>query len=204
MQIPSDKTRQISSDLALKILNSGTENGKPSQSVTRSSQSPSVSSGTLGASKSQANVAAAWTHNLPPVSGPAGTQQVWTQTPRLDVTSTSFKDYLAGAQEKAKEWCSYSGEVLDALNAGTLTIESPETNAWDIDFVDKDGTTIGWTMAYDEKAWRDFLEDHVARDENGNYARTASGAYLDKATGQSADMGQIGGNFYYMTWPTPE
>jgi hypothetical protein len=205
MQIASEKTRQVSSDLALKILNSDSEQTVPSDAKTaQSQQSSSPSSIAPEMPKSQANVTASWMRNLAAEIGlPAGYKQVWTQPSRLDVTSDSFKDYLRGAQETAKGWSPYAGEIIDALDAGTLTIESPETNPWDIAFYHEDGREAGYAMKYDDEVWMDFLNDHLARDENGNYARTASGAYIDKATGQSADMGQIGGNCYYMTWPTP-
>lgn len=206
MQIVSSTTRQLSADLALKVLRSGSDSTDSSQGGNgQTGQSSSSSAKAIEASKSHANVAGSWMQSLAAEIGlPTGTEQVWTQTPPLDMTSSSFKDYLRDTQEAAKGWSPYAGEVIDALNAGTLTIESPETNAWDIAFIDTDGNPSGSAMKYDDEGWMDFLNDHLARDDSGNYLRTASGAYVDKATGQSADMGQIGGNCYYMTWPTPK
>ena len=139
-----------------------------------------------------------------PVKVMTGLKQVWTSAPRIDVSSETFKDFLAGALQDAKQWSTYAAEARDALISGQMTIVSPDTHPYDIAIVDETGRSVGVATSYDDKLWADFLDDHLERDENGQYLLTASGAYVDSATGQSADVGQVGGNCYYMTWPTPE
>lgn len=201
MVIPSANVRLVSSELALKIL-------KPSQTATAETTPRATATTDTSASYApkpgvRSNVSDAWVRNLATETDiPKNLQQVWTAVPPFDVASSSFKDDLRGRLTTSMGWSTYASEQVQALDAGTMTIESPDMNAWDVQLFDTQGQYMGSTGKYDGEGWTDYLNDHLARDGNGNYLRTASGAYVDRATGQSADMGQVGGAVYYMTWPT--
>lgn len=92
-------------------------------------------------------------------------------------------------------------EMLKALKDGTLSVTNPATGET-VTAYDPAGTNSApKTDKGDAKAWNKFLDEHLKRDANGNFAKSADGSYIDAKTGQNAYFGKIDGNHYYFTWP---
>jgi hypothetical protein len=110
----------------------------------------------------------------------------------------------AGTSNGAKQ----AQAMLDALNAGTLTVTDPTNGvsiaAWDpsrADSADSSKTTTGNTpTSIPTTDWNDYLKAHLSRNSDSTLTRTADNSFVDKTTGNEAYFGQVGTEFYYMSW----
>ena len=110
----------------------------------------------------------------------------------------------AGTSNGAKQ----AQAMLDALNAGTLTVTDPTKGvsiaAWDpskADSSDSSKTIEGNTpTSIPTTDWNDYLKEHLSRNSDSTLTRTADNSFVDKTTGNEAYFGQVGTQFYYMSW----
>lgn len=138
----------------------------------------------------------------------AETDDTSTQAPSGDITQASFMTSLKATLEELSKDPSKSTQakaMLEALAAGTLTVSDPtegaKIKAWDVE-ADKT-TTSKPATEITTTGWSDFLKDHLKRDGSA-YAKTTGGAYVDSISGDNAFFGNVGGRYYYLTWPQPK
>jgi hypothetical protein len=207
-------TRLIASQMALQIL---TANPDDSSSQDDSSSMPGSGDISSLPSSSQASLTSI-------LNGMAASQTDTTSASSTvastDITTDSFMALLKQnltATAKKNEDGGQAQAMLDALNNGTLTVNDPingvSITAWDpsaasdTDTTDqattgtgstgKTGTTIPTTD------WNDYLKTHLQRGSNGTFTRASDGSFIDKTTGKEAYFGQVGSQFYYLTWSAP-
>jgi hypothetical protein len=125
-----------------------------------------------------------------------------------DIGSKSFMAALKARLEEMKSTPDgklKAEEMLAAIEAGTLTVTDAENGktikAWDVAAEAEKNTTRKPTENVDASGWSDFLRERLTRGSNATYMLGANGAYLDKATGESAYFGTIGDTYAYLTWP---
>jgi hypothetical protein len=96
--------------------------------------------------------------------------------------------------------------MLAALANGTLTVSDPTSGqsitAWDPDSKDNQDTTSKDATTIDTSDWNDFLNAHLTRGTDGAFDKNSDGSYTDKVTGQESYFGQVGNQFYYISWPS--
>jgi hypothetical protein len=204
-------TRLISAQLALKTLlvddtsDDSSSNSSSSSSSLLSNATNSVSS---LPSQSQASLASL----LNGLSSSDTTSSSSSTPASTDITTASFMTLLkqnltataAGTSNTAKQ----AQAMLDALNAGTLTVTDPTNGvsitAWDpskADSSDSSKTTTGNTpTSIPTTDWNDYLKAHLSRNSDSTLTRTADNSFVDKTTGNEAYFGQVGTEFYYMSW----
>lgn len=91
--------------------------------------------------------------------------------------------------------------MLKALKDGTLTVTNPATGEAVTAYEPEGNKPATKPDKADPKAWNKFLDEHLKRDANGNFVKSADGSYIDAKTGQNAYFDKIDGNYYYFTWP---
>jgi hypothetical protein len=209
-------TRLIASQMALQIL---TANPDDSSSQDDSSSMPGSGDISSLPSSSQASLTSI-------LNGMAASQTDTTSAgsnvASTDITTDSFMALLKQnltATAKKNEDGGQAQAMLDALNNGTLTVNDPingvSITAWDpsaatdtntadqaasttaTSSTGKTGTTIPTTD------WNDYLKTHLERGSNGTFTRASDGSFIDKTTGKEAYFGQVGSQFYYLTWSAP-
>jgi hypothetical protein len=122
-----------------------------------------------------------------------------------DMTSADFMSLLkSNLQTAVKDGDTGQAQaMLDALSAGTLTVTDPTAGqsitAWDPS--DK-ASTAQTATSVSEEDWNDFLKAHLARGSDGSLTHNSDGSYTDKVTGNEAYFGQVGNQYYYITWPS--
>ena len=129
--------------------------------------------------------------------------------PDPDMTSSSFMDLLKQNLQDAVKSEGTGGQaqaMLDALDNGTLTVSDPtkgvSIQAWDVDADSEQGTTSKTGDTIPTSDWNDYLKAHLQRGSDGTFVKNPDGSFIDKTTGNEAYFGQVGSQFYYMTWPS--
>ncbi len=124
-----------------------------------------------------------------------------------DVTSSSFMAMLKKQLEEAAEKEGTEGtahDMLTALENGTLTVSDPtqgiSITAWDVDNPDEADTESKPGTDIDASGWNDFLNAHLKRGDDASFVKQGN-HYVDQVDNSNAYFGQIGSDFYYMTWP---
>ncbi|WFU09371.1 hypothetical protein QA646_00430 [Rhizobium sp. CB3090] len=126
-----------------------------------------------------------------------------------DMTSSSFMDLLKQNLQDAVKSEGKGGQaqaMLDALDNGTLTVSDPtkgvSIQAWDVDADTEQGTTSKTGDTIPTSDWNDFLKAHLERGSDGTFVKNSDGSFVDKTTGNEAYFGQVGSQYYYITWPS--
>jgi hypothetical protein len=92
-------------------------------------------------------------------------------------------------------------EMLKALKDGTLTVTNPASGETVTAYEPDNTKNAPKPDRGDPKAWNKFLDEHLKRDANGSFVKSADGSYIDAKTGQNAYFDKIDGNYFYFTWP---
>lgn len=131
-----------------------------------------------------------------------------------DITSSSFmallKQDLTTTAEGSGDGAKQAQAMLTALAAGTLTVSDPingvSITAWDPS--SSDSSTGSDSSASSHMAtsiatsgWNDYLKEHLERNSDATFTRTADNSFVDKSTGNEAYFGQVGSQYYYLSWP---
>lgn len=126
-----------------------------------------------------------------------------------DMTSSSFMDLLKQNLQDAAKSEGKSGQaqaMLDALDNGTLTVSDPtkgiSIKAWDADADSAQDTTGTTADTIPTADWNDFLKAHLERGADATFVKNSDGSFIDKTTGDEAYFGQVGSQYYYITWPS--
>lgn len=195
-------TRLIAAQMALQVLQAN----DPSSQDNGSSMPGSGSSGMSGL-PSQSQAALTKLLNSMPSSQTQPTSSD-TDTDSTDITSSSFMTLLKQSLEASAKQQGSGGQaqaMLDALDKGTLTVADPTNGvsikAWDVDSADEKDTTGKDGTKTDTSDWNDFLRAHLDRNSNAALVRNDDGSFVEKTTGNHAFFGQIGSQFYYISWP---
>jgi hypothetical protein len=203
-------TRIIASQMALQILMAS-----PDDSASQDGNASSPGSGDISSlpSSSQASLTSilnGMASSQTDTSSPASSTLAST-----DITTDSFMALLKQnltATAKKNDDGGQAQAMLDALNDGTLTVNDPingvSITAWDPsaanDSPDTATATAGKTgTTIPNTDWNDYLKTHLQRGSNGTFTRATDGSFIDKTTGNEAYFGQVGSQFYYLTWPAP-
>ncbi|EJZ18332.1 hypothetical protein NE852_18730 [Rhizobium sp. Pop5] len=200
-----DNTRMVSAQYALKNLRSSDE----SSGDTQGSSVASILSG-YGLDSSSASLLSnqALSGLLDTLSARSDTSnEADASGDSTDVTSASFMSMLKQQLQDAAAAEGESGkahDMLAALKAGTLTISDPTQGvsiaAWDVDDPDEADTKSKAGKAIDVSGWSDFLKAHLERGSDGAFVKK-NGSYVDQTNDSNAFFGQIGSNYYYLSWP---
>ncbi|MDL2404998.1 hypothetical protein PY650_04860 [Rhizobium calliandrae] len=126
-----------------------------------------------------------------------------------DMTSSSFMDLLKQNLQDAVKNEGAGGQaqaMLDALDTGTLSVSDPtkgvSIKAWDVNAASEQGTTSKAADSIPTRDWNDFLKAHLERGSDGTFVKNPDGSFIDKTTGSEAYFGQVGSQYYYITWPS--
>jgi hypothetical protein len=213
-------TRLIAAQLALKVLisndSSDDSNSGSSSLLGNSSSGSSLSS---LPSASQASLASLLNSLSSSQSDDSTSLSSSTSTTAsTDITTASFmallKQNLTATAAGTSDLASQAQAMLDALKAGTLTVSDPTSGvsivAWDPSAKKSTDSSTATSSAAANTAtaipttdWNDFLKTHLKRNSDGTFARAADNSFIDKATGSEAYFGQVGSQFYYLTWTDP-
>ncbi|MBB3595455.1 hypothetical protein FHX08_005867 [Rhizobium sp. BK529] len=124
-----------------------------------------------------------------------------------DVTSSSFMAMLKKQLEEAAQQEGTNGtahDMLAALENGTLTISDPtqgvSITAWDVDNPGEADTDSKPGTDIEASGWSDFLNAHLKRGDDASFIKQGD-RYVDQVDNSNAYFGQIGADFYYLTWP---
>ena len=212
-------TRLIAAQLALKVLTADDTSSDSSDSslLDGSSVGKNVSSLPSSAQASLASMLNSLSNNQS--GSTTTTDSSNTTAASTDITTASFmallKQNLTATAAGSGDGKKQAQAMLDALKAGTLTISDPTSGvsitAWDptatsstdashtaADAKTNTATTIPTTV------WNDYLKAHLSRNADGALARAADNSFIDKSTGNEAYFGQVGTEFYYLTWAAPK
>ena len=207
-------TRLIAAQLALKTLLADDTSDDSSSSSSSSSSLLSDATGGLSSLPSQSQASLASLLNGLSSSDTSDTASSSSSTQAsTDITTASFMTLLkqnltataAGTSDGAKQ----AQAMLDALKAGTLTVSDPTNGvsitAWDPSSTDgKTGTASGNTAtSIPTSDWNDYLKAHLQRNADSTFTRAADNSFIDKTTGNEAYFGQVGTQYYYLTWTAP-
>ncbi|TRB02683.1 MULTISPECIES: hypothetical protein [Rhizobium/Agrobacterium group] len=196
-------TRLTATRLALKAIKEQDDNS----TATSSSSSRAALLGAYGVDTSS-STNTRLTQLLAQYAQTAGVETQTETTPQAssgDITQAGFmKDLKAMLEDLSKDpdKASQAKAMLEALAAGTLTVSDPsegaQIKAWDVKADSK--TTSKPATEIATTGWSDFLKDHLKRDGSA-YSKSASGAYVDRISGDNAFFGSVGSRYYYLTWP---
>ncbi|MET0747216.1 MAG: hypothetical protein ABWY49_03415 [Rhizobium sp.] len=211
-------TRLIAAQLALKVLQADdtTDTSSSDGSSLGSSISNDVSSLPSSAQASLASMLNSLSNSqADDATTPASSDTASTATASTDITTASFMALLkqnltataAGSSDGAKQ----AQAMLAALDAGTLTVSDPtigvSITAWDPTAAANNatpsataGATANTATAIPTADWNDYLKDHLQRNSDGTFTRAADNSFVDKTSGNEAYFGQVGTQFYYLTW----
>jgi hypothetical protein len=216
-------SRLIAAQLALKVLQADdtTDDSSSSSSDTSSvgsTISNDVSSLPSSAQASLASMLNSLANGQSDDTTTTAAADASSTTPAsTDITTASFMALLkqnltstaAGSTDGAKQ----AQAMLTALEAGTLTVSDPTNGvsitAWDpTATTSTDGTATADTTAATANTattiptadWNDYLKAHLQRNTDGTLTRAADNSFVDKTTGNEAYFGQVGTQFYYLTW----
>ncbi|MFC5757902.1 hypothetical protein [Rhizobium sp. GCM10022189] len=121
--------------------------------------------------------------------------------------SIGSKDFMAKLEARLTDGGSNpvghvnAREMLRALKDGTLSVTNPTTGETVTAYDPASTKSVPKTEKGDAKAWNMFLDEHLKRDADGNFAKSADGSYIDAKTGRNAYFDKINGSYYYFTWP---
>ncbi|WFR95654.1 hypothetical protein [Rhizobium tumorigenes] len=210
-------TRLIAAQLALKVLTSGDTSSDSSGTsdsslLDGSSVGKNVSSLPSSAQASLASMLNSLSNSQSDETATTSSTDN-SNTASTDITTTSFMALLkqnltataAGTSDGAKQ----AKAMLDALSAGTLSVSDPTHGvsiaAWDptsktSNSSDTTGTANS-AKAIPTSDWNDYLKAHLQRNGDGTLSRAADNSFIDKTTGNAAYFGQVGTQFYYLSWP---
>jgi hypothetical protein len=198
------QTRLIASQMALQLLQSS----DPSQDDSNDPLLDDSSGNDLSSLPSQSQAGLAVLLNNLPSSQTDATGGVQDDTANPDLDSDAFMTLLKQNLQDAVKAEGPNGQaqaMLDALDKGTLTISSPpdgtSVTAWDPDTADSQDAADKQATTGDATDWNDFLKQHLQRGSDGTFAKNSDGSFTDKTTGDEAYFGQVGSQFYYITWP---
>jgi hypothetical protein len=100
--------------------------------------------------------------------------------------------------------------MLNAIADGTLTVTDPTAGqsitAWNPDAASNTSSTSTETTGntattVPTQDWNDFLNAHLTRGSDAAFVKNGDGSYTDKVTGEESYFGQVGNQFYYLSWP---
>lgn len=212
-------TRLISAQLALKALQADdtTDDSSSDSSSLGSSISNDISSLPSSAQASLASMLNSLSSDQSDDTTATSADSASTTTASTDITTDSFMALLkqnltataAGSSDGAKQ----AQAMLDALAAGTLTVSDPTNGvsitAWDptattstdtSDSSDTSDTAANSPTSIPVTDWNDYLKAHLQRNTDGTLTRAADNSFIDKSTGNEAYFGQVGTQFYYLSW----
>lgn len=122
-----------------------------------------------------------------------------------------LKQNLTATADGGSDGAQQARAMLDALRTGTLTVADP-TKGVSVTAWDPTATTAAASSTMTETAkaetpkaipnsdWNDYLKVHLQRNADGALSRAADNSFIDKTTGNDAYFGQVGTQFYYMSW----
>ena len=114
---------------------------------------------------------------------------------------SSLKDRLSTTGTDPISFINHQ-EMSKAFKDGTLKVTNPATGETVTAYDPSDGKTHDTSAdTKDPTAWNKFLQDHLKRDANGSFAKSADGSFIDAKTGEKASFERIGSTNYYFTWP---
>jgi len=203
-----DSTRLVSAQYALKNLRGSDSDS--SQSATEPSSAASIlSSYGLDPDTSSllSNNALASLLDTLSTQNDQAEETTDTSGESTDVTSSSFMAMLKKQLEEAAQQEETGGtahDMLAALENGTLTVSDPTQGvsiaAWDVENPDEANTDSKPGTDIDASGWNDFLNAHLKRGDDASFVKQGN-HYVDQLDNSNAYFGQIGSNFYYLTWP---
>ena len=198
-----DSTRLLSSQMALQML----QGGDSSSDALLGSDDSSFANDDFSSLPSQSRSALTVLLNGLPTNQISDTGPSDSTFASTDITTSSFmallKQNLTTAAESQGPG-SQEAAMLEAFNNGTLQVTDPTNGvaitAWDVadedqDLEGKSGQTI------DTSDWNDFLKAHLERDNHAALVRADDGSFIEKNTGNHVYFGQVGSQYYYLTWP---
>jgi len=200
-----DSTRLLSSQMALQML----RGGELSSDGLAGSDDSSFANGDFSSLPSQSRSALTALLNGLPANQTSDTGSSDSTLASTDITTSSFMALLKQnltAAAKAKAGNGQEAAMLEAFNNGTLQVTDPTNGvtitAWDVadedqDLEGKPGQTI------ETSDWNDFLRSHLERDNHGALVKADDGSFVEKNTGNHVYFGQVGSQYYYLTWPPP-
>lgn len=204
-------TRLIAAQMALQVLMTS-----PDDSSSQDDSSSMPGSGDISSlpSSSQASLTSIL-NGMTASQSDTTTSSSSSNLASTDITTSSFMALLKQnltATAKKNEDGGQAQAMLDALNNGTLTVSDPTNGvsitAWDPSATDTTDATTSTTTktatTIPTTDWNDYLKTHLQRGSNGTFARASDGSFIDKTTGNEAYFGQVGSQFYYLTWSAPK
>lgn len=192
-------TRLIASQMALKLLQT------PDDTQDSSSSSLTDNSSDLSSLPSQSKASLASILN-----GLSTTQSDSTSAAESDpdMNSSSFMTLLKQNLQDAVKSEGTGGQaqaMLDALDQGTLTVSDPTNGAsitaWDVDAASEQGAISKTADTIPTSDWNSYLKAHLQRGSDATFVKNTDGSFVDKVTGNEAYFGQVGSQYYYITWP---
>ncbi len=207
-------TRLIAAQLALKVL---TGDDTSSNSGSGTSDSSLLDGSSVGKNvsslPSSAQASLASMLNSLSSSQSDDTAAASSDTASTDITTTSFmallKQNLTATASGSSDGAKQAKAMLDALDAGTLTVSDPTNGvsikAWDptaksASSTATDTPTPNKAETIPSSDWNDYLKAHLQRNADGTLSRAADNSFIDKTTGNDAYFGQVGTQFYYLSW----
>ncbi|MBB5575112.1 MULTISPECIES: hypothetical protein [Rhizobium] len=199
-------TRLLSSQMALQLLQTPDASQDSSSDPLLDDSSSSSSSNDVSSLPSQSQ--ASLTSMLNGLSANQTDSSATSQSDP-DMTSSSFMSLLKQNLQDAVKSEGKGGQaqaMLDALDNGTLTVSDPtkgvSITAWDASADSEQGTTSKTGDTIPTSDWNDFLKAHLERGSDGTFVKNSDGSFIDKVTGNEAYFGQVGSQYYYITWPS--
>jgi hypothetical protein len=197
-------TRLISAQLALQILQSDVPQSQSSGDPLLGGSNSDVSS---LPSQSQASLTSLL-NGLSPSDQTNASGSTGSSNDDPDMTSSDFMSLLqSNLQTAVKNGDNGQAQaMLDAISNGTLTVTDPTAGqsitAWNPDSSDGQDTTSNKATTVPTQDWNDFLNAHLTRGSDATFVKNSDGSYTDKVTGQESYFGQVGNQFYYISWPS--
>jgi hypothetical protein len=210
-------TRLIASQMALQILTASADDG-----TSQDDSSSTPGSGDISSLPSSSQASLTSILNGMAASQTDTTTSSSSNLASTDITTDSFMALLKQnltATAKKNDDGGQAQAMLDALNNGTLTVNDPingvSITAWDpsaaadTSTTDQAASTTGTSSTSKTGTtiptadWNDYLKTHLERGSNGTFTRANDGSFIDKTTGNEAYFGQVGSQFYYLTWSAP-
>lgn len=194
-------TRLLATQMALKLLQTPDATQDSSNSSLTGTSSSDLSS---LPSQSKASLASV----LNGLSTTTQSSSLSTTQSDPDMNSSSFMTLLKQNLQDAVKSEGTGGQaqaMLDALDKGTLTVSDPTNGvsitAWDAATASEQGTTSKTADTIPTSDWNTYLKAHLQRNSDATFVKNTDGSFADKVTGNEAYFGQVGSQYYYITWP---
>ena len=195
--------RSYSANLALGILKDGNSSSNASSMaspISRLLGGIDLDHSSTGLDGGSLSVLLQALHNLSNADGQDGA----VRAPDGFIGSKTFmnalKDKLDGAAGNPMSYVNFQA-MMQAMKDGTLKVTNPATGETVTAYDPAGGKSAGKIETGDSKAWNTFLQDHLKRESDGSFAKSADGSYIDAKTGGNAYFEKVGGEYYYFTWP---